>query len=308
LKVAVIVNPKAGSGRGLAAVPEVKRTFERFGWNVEVYETKGPGDARQLARARAKEAVELVAIVGGDGTLNEVSQAYLDPDGKVVSGPPLALVPFGTGGDFRRTLELPDGLEAVIERIVTAEPRPIDLGILELTGNDGKPSRNAFVNIASFGLGGLTADIVNQGPKWLGGKAAFYLGVLRGLAAYRNAPVRVKVDGRVFLESPIVNVAIANGRYFGGGMKVAPEAAPDDGLFDVVSIGDLSRLGVVANTPSIYAGKHVELGVVTTTRGTVVEAEPLAPKSTVLVEMDGETPGRLPLTARIAPRGLWFRA
>jgi YegS/Rv2252/BmrU family lipid kinase len=270
--------------------------------------TKGPGHARMLAEACRKDRVDVVAVVGGDGTLNEVSQAYLDADGRPLEGPDLALVPFGTGGDFRRTWGLPSDLDAAIERIVRAEPRRLDLGILELVTHEGGPLRRAFVNVASFGLGGLTAGIVNRGSKWLGGKAAFYLGVMRGIAAYRNAPVRVRVDGAVFHEAPIVNVAIANGRYFGGGMMIAPEAAPDDGLLDIVVIGDIGALGVVAHTPDLYSGKHVELDVVTTTKGVVVEAEPLAPRGQVLVEVDGETPGRLPLRASVAPGALWFRA
>jgi len=308
VKVAVIVNPRAGSGRGHQAAPAVKAAFERLGAAVDLSETRGPGDARALVEARSGEAFDLIAIVGGDGTLNEACQAYLGEDGEPRSGPPLALVPFGTGGDFRRTLGLPDDFEAAIEHIVKAEPRALDLGILDLVAHDGTNVRKAFLNITSFGLGGLTAGIVNRGPKWLGGKAAFYLGVLRGLAAYRNAPVRVKVDGEVFWEAPVVNVAIANGRYFGAGMKVAPDAEPDDGEFDVVVIGDLGRLGVVAHTPDIYSGKHLELDVVSTARGKVIEAHSLVPNAAVLIEMDGETPGRLPLRVRVAPRALWFRA
>jgi diacylglycerol kinase (ATP) len=273
---------------------------------AEVTETQGPGDGRRLASECFTSSVDFVSVVGGDGTLNDVCQAYLDPQGQPQSGPPLALVPFGTGGDFRRTLALPTNLDAIVERIAKAVPRPIDLGIVELTSHDGSPSRRGFLNVASFGLGGLTAGIVNRGSKWMGGKAAFYLGVLRGLVAYQNVPVRITVDGSVWHEAPIVNVALANGRYFGGGMLVAPEARPDDGLLDVIAIGDLGKLGVVAQTPRIYAGTHVDLPSVSSTRGRQIEAVPLAPRSNVLLELDGETPGRLPLRARVAPGAVSF--
>ncbi|HEX6765453.1 MAG TPA: hypothetical protein VF103_08250, partial [Polyangiaceae bacterium] len=211
-----------------------------------------------------------------------------------------ALVPAGTGSDFQKTLAIGPRLEDAVERLLGAAPRPFDLGILELTSHEGSPTVRAFLNITSFGLGGLTDRIVNAGPKWIGGKAAFYVGALRGLIAYRNVPVRVRIDGRVFVEAPIVNVAIANGRYFGSGMLVAPDADPSDGAFDVVAMTDMSKVATVALTSHIYRGTHVTRPGVTTSRGAVVVAEPLVPNGEVLIDMDGETPGRLPLVARIA--------
>jgi YegS/Rv2252/BmrU family lipid kinase len=308
VKVVVIVNPKAASGTGARAAPAIRRAFEESGAAVDLRETQGPGDAGRLARETMGESVDVLAVVGGDGTLNEVAQGYLDQDGEPREGPPLGLIPFGTGGDFRRTLDLPTKVEDAVARIVASDPRPVDLGILEVTSREGARVTKAFVNIASFGLGGLTDRIVNEGPKWLGGKAAFYLGTVRGLALYKNAPVRVKVDGRIFIEEPIVNVAIANGRYFGGGMMIAPTADPSDGVLEVVSIGNLDRLAVLGLTPYIYSGKHVGRPGIATTRGTLIEAEPLAPNADVLVDLDGETPGRLPVRARVARGALSFRA
>jgi diacylglycerol kinase (ATP) len=308
VKVVVIVNPKAGSGAGARAAPEIKRAFERAGAVADLRATEGPGDAGRLARECRGESVDVLAVVGGDGTMNEVAQAYLGEDGEPRPGPPLGLIPFGTGGDFRRTLDLPVKIEDAVTRIVTSEPRPIDLGILEVTTHEGARVTKAFVNIASFGLGGLTDRIVNDGPKWLGGKAAFYLGTVRGLALYRNAPVRVKVDGKVFVEEPIVNVAIANGRYFGGGMMIAPTADPSDGVLEVVSIGNLDRLAVLALTPYVYSGKHLTRPGIAIARGSLIEAEALAPNGDVLVDLDGETPGRLPVRARVARGALSFRA
>jgi diacylglycerol kinase (ATP) len=285
----------------------VQRALERRGLSVTLGATKQPGDATRLAHEARRAALDCTIVMGGDGTLNEVCQAYLDEHGRPLSGPPLGLVPAGTGGDFRKTLELGTELDASIEHLVEHEPRPFDLGILQAVAADGRTVTRAFINITSFGLGGLTDRIVNAGPKWLGGKSAFFLGTLRALLAYQNAAVRVKVDGATWLESPIVNVALANGRYFGGGMQIAPEADPTDGLFDVVALGDLTRLQAVGLTQRVYAGTHLGQPGITTTRGALVEAEALAPGTEVLIDMDGETPGRLPLMARIAHGALMFR-
>jgi diacylglycerol kinase family enzyme len=199
-------------------------------------------------------------------------------------------------------------LAAAAERVLRAEPRPLDLGLLSVTSHDGKPVRKAFINITSFGIGGLTDRIVNSSPKWIGGKAAFFLGTLRAMLVYRNAPVRVRVDGEVWLEAPIFNVALANGRYFGGGMMIAPDADPSDGLIDVVALHDMTRVQSALLAQHIYKGEHLKEAGVRVTRGRRVEAEPLAAGTEVLVDMDGETPGRLPLSAELAVGALRLRA
>ena len=307
MKLRLIVNPKAGSGAAKRRIPEISRALEREGLTHDVRETRAPGDARRLVGVAREDGIDCVALVGGDGTLNEASQAYVDEVGNVVPGPDLALVPAGTGGDFRKTFGLGDDVDAAVQRIAKATPRPLDLGILELFADDGRKVVRAFLNITSFGIGGLTDRIVNSTPKWMGGRAAFYLGTLRAMFAYRNAPVVVSVDGEELWRGPILNVAIANGRFFGGGMKIAPDADPSDGLFDVIVLGDLGRSEALALSGKIYSGKHVGEPKVRVTRGKLVTAEPLREKGEVLIDMDGETPGRIPLSARVAAGALRIR-
>ncbi|HYO96279.1 MAG TPA: hypothetical protein VER33_17290, partial [Polyangiaceae bacterium] len=126
----------------------------------------------------------------------------------------------------------------------------------------------------------------------------------RALAVYRNADVRVRVDDQPWIEGPIFNVAIANGRYFGGGMLIAPDADPSDGALDVVAMMDLSALESVSLSPQVYRGQHLGHSKVRASRGQRVTAEALAPRKEVLIDMDGETPGRLPLVARVLPSAL----
>jgi len=308
MKLRVLVNPKAGSGTARRKMPEVERALGQAGVTFEWAETERPGDAARLVRKARADGVECLAVMGGDGTLNEVAQAYLNDEGVPIAGPDLALLPAGTGGDFKKTFDLGDGVHQAVARLVGATPRAIDLGVLSLTSDAGTRVTRAFINITSFGIGGLTDRIVNRSPKWMGGRAAFFLGTLRAMAAYRNAPVTLRVDGRVVLEGPIFNVAIANGKYFGGGMKIAPDADPGDGRFDVVALGDMTPLQSVALSSKIYAGTHLGEPRISVARGTEVEADPLGAHHEVLIDMDGETPGRLPLTARVAKGALRIRA
>ena len=304
----VILNPTAGSGGAARKKAAIVQALTRGGSAPEVVHTEGPGDAGRLVRDARRDGVECVVLVGGDGTLNDAVQGYLEADGSVAKGPDLALIPAGTGGDFRRTFGLGDAVEEAAEKILSASPRPLDLGLLSVTSHEGQLIRRAFINITSFGIGGLTDKIVNASPKWMGGKAAFFLGTLRAMFVYRNAPVRVRVDGKVCLEAPIFNVALANGRYFGGGMLIAPDADPADGLLDVIALHDLSRVQSIALAQHIYKGSHLGQPGVSVARGKVVEAEALAASTEVLVDMDGETPGRLPLRAELAPGALRLRA
>jgi YegS/Rv2252/BmrU family lipid kinase len=300
----VIVNPTAGSGRAGRLEGELRERLSAAGIEHRVDLTQRPRHAEELARLAVAEGYDALGVVGGDGTLNEVIHGYLDRAGRPVKGPALCLIPAGTGGDFRKTFSWSERTSEGIERLISARRQPLDLGVVEVTRLDGTRERRAFVNILSFGVGGLTDQLVNAGPKWIGGKAAFLWGAFRATLAYRPVPVEVRVDGEERFVGPIVNVAIANGRFFGGGMKVAPDADPKDGLFDVVAITDRTTLESVALAPHMYRGTHVSQTGVISLRGRRIEARATRPDAEVLVDLDGEMPGRLPLTAEIVPGAL----
>ncbi len=307
MRVRVLLNPKAGGGKNVRRLPLLLSALERAGVSADVAETRAPGDAPRIVREASREGIECLAVMGGDGTMNEVCQAYIDEQGQPVPGPDLAVVPAGTGGDFRRTFGLGTSDAEAVTRLISNPPRPVDLGVLRFHDNDGRPCLRAFVNIASFGLGGLTDSLVNAGPKWLGGKAAFFLGTLRAMLVYRPQPVRVIVDGETLIEAPVLNVAMANGRYFGGGMMVAPEADPTDGRLDVVAFHDISNFESLTFTQDIYRGTHLGKKGVAFTRGSEIRAEPLQSTDKVLIDLDGETPGRLPLMASVLPAAVKIR-
>lgn len=308
MKLQLIVNPRAGSGRAAQRMPQIERALASHGIEYEKSLTQGPGDATRLAREAASRGVDTIAAVGGDGTINEIAQAYLDSGGNPIAGPTLALIPAGTGGDFRKSFGLADDVHSAVARLHAAEPRPLDLGVVDVTTSSGQTRRCAFINVMSFGMGGLVDRLVDTGPKWLGGRAAFLLGSVRAALSYRNTPVNVRVDGTSYVQTPIFNVAVCNGRYFGGGMKVAPNADPHDGLFDVVAMCDLTRAQGIALAHRIYKGSHIGQREIEVARGRVVEAAPMRRQDEVLIDLDGEMPGKLPLTARIVPGALRIRA
>ena len=301
------MNPRAGSGAAKRQTPHIRRLLEEAGLAYDLFETNVPGDATRLMRNAIADRVSCVVVAGGDGTLNEVVQGFLDPNGQVMSGPELALVPIGTGGDFRRTLGLEQSVQQAIKRLTGTRRQSIDLGIANITTFQDKIETFAFLNILSFGLGGATDHLVNASPKWLGGKMTFLIGALRALATYRNQPVKLHVDGVLVYEGPMVNVALANGRYFGGGMHVAPNADPSDGLLDVIVIGDLPKTQAPGLMRQMYRGAHIGRPGVQQFRGKQVEATPFRPHEKILVDLDGETPGSLPLRARLTQHAITLR-
>lgn len=297
--VRVVLNPRAGAGSAKRLLPEVRRELARLDLTSDVAETERPRDAGRLVKRAHEEGVPMVAVMGGDGTLNEAAQGYLGDDGGAVPGPELLVVPAGTGGDFRKTLGIGQAVRDAVARARSGRTVAHDLGRLDIVDDGGAPITRAFINITSFGIGGVADKMVNEAPKWLGGKASYFLGSARAWLRYTNQPMRVRVDGAIFEEGPVFNLAVCNGKFFGGGMKVAPDADPSDGLFDVVSMGDFTKLEGLSLSNKIYAGTHLTARAVKVTRGAVVEAEPIHPWTKVLIDMDGETPGSLPLRATV---------
>ncbi|HVZ32506.1 MAG TPA: diacylglycerol kinase family protein [Polyangiaceae bacterium] len=301
--VSILVNPRAGSGSAGRKLAVLRAGLKAAGIEHEVLETRAQGHAADLAREARSASV--IAVIGGDGTLNEVSQAYLGADGAAVPGPPLALIPCGTGGDFARTCAFRgQRVEHLIERIRARKRRPLDLGVLSLSDAEGKPLHRSFVNVTSAGISGEVDERVERGPKWLGGKWAFMLATLGAALAYRNVPVEIEIDGRPWYRGPILLAAIANGQFLGGGMHIAPQADWSDGLLDVICVGDLKRSEFLSQFPKVYQGTHLGLPSVQSTRGSTVSVRALRADRPVLVDVDGETPGYLPLTARLLPKAL----
>lgn len=302
-KIFVLVNPASANGRTGKRWPEMAAALRKHVGTFEVGFTEGPLQATDRVREALRAGADTIVSVGGDGTHNEVVNGFFADGAPVRADATLALLPAGTGGDLRRTLGLPLDPIAAVEH-VGRDARPVDVGHLECTGHDGRPVHHWFINICSFGMAGLVDKLVNESSKALGGRLSFLWGLGRAATRYRNQAVRVALDGGELKPYTVLNFVVANARYFGGGMKVAPEADMGDGLFDIVVIGDLGTLEVARGLPRLYRGEHLGMKGIEHTRAREVRAEPADPEARVLIDMDGEQPGRLPATIRLHPAAL----
>jgi len=301
----VVVNPRSAGGKTERRWPQLRQIIHEAYGPFEERFTAGPGDGTTLARDALKGGAELVVALGGDGTINEVVNGFFDGEQPVAAGAAFGVLPSGSGGDFVKTLGTAKDLRAAAAQLKSA-PKKIDVGRLTFVGHDGAEQRRHFINITSFGISGLVDQYVNQSSKPLGGTVAFALASLRAGTKYKNAKVRLTLDGRPPRDGKIYTVAVANGRYFGGGMKVAPEARLDDVLFDVVTLGDFGFSDLLLRGLDIYSGKHVTNPKVTIHRARRVEATPENGEE-VLLDVDGEQPGRLPATFELLPHALTVR-
>ena len=311
-KTVVVVNPRSQNGALGRRWPEIARTIGRELGGFEHVMTEGPRDATRLAREALEGGADVVVAIGGDGTIQEVANGFFfdvrDGGKPVRPGAALGVIPFGTGGDFRKTIPIPDDLAGAAAILKAGATRTIDVGRLTYRagGRDGDEASCIFVNIASFGIAGLVDQIANSSSKWMGGAVSFFLATARAAVRYKNQRVRIILDDKdeEALDLKINNVAVANGRYFGGGMHVAPEAALDDGVFDVIAIGDVTTLEMLRNGSKIYRGTHLGLPKVTARKAKKVEARALDDGAEVLLDVDGESLGSLPATFEIVPAAL----
>lgn len=298
MKTFVVVNPASSNGRTLKRWPEVEQGLKaRFG-ELEVAMTTAPGEGESLARAAGLRGASRVVSVGGDGTHSEVVNGLMSLD-----GPRPVLVPItsGTGGDMRRTFGVEPGPLAALENLDSARVRRVDVGSYSFLDNSGRESRRYFLNILSLGLGGLVDQAVNSTSKALGGRVSFFWGSLRALVAYRNLEVELTLDSGASLQRRVMLVAVCNGRFFGGGMMIAPQADPGDSLFDVVILGDLSKPGLAGLSRSIYAGTHLSHPKVEHFRASRVQVSAPVP---AFLDVDGEALGSTPISVELIPSGL----
>ena len=297
MSTAFLVNPASGNGSTGKRWPELARRASALGLEGETFFSERPGHLIELARDAVAGGATLVIAVGGDGTLNEVVNGVAGRDVD------LATIPLGTGMDFGRTYEIPTKFDDAVRVALAGDVRTIDAGRVTYRTWAGETAERYFANVSSVGMSGAVAQRANGMSKMLGGRVTFFYALTRVFLEWQNTEVTVRLDdaerrGRMH------DVIVANGVWHGGGMKLAPDAAPDDGQFDVVLIGDVSKVDFLTTAPKIYKGKHVHHPKVEVLRSKRVEVD--APVQ-LPIELEGEQVGTTPATFEIAPGALRVR-
>src|SRR5689334_17006192 len=308
----VIVNPASASGSTGEAWPQIASDLRSHFGSFRVLFTQHRGDAAALAGDAARKGAKLIIACGGDGTISEVANGILS-SGKDVE---LGILPSGTGGDFRRTLEIPSQSRDAAKILKTGRTRKIDVGRVAFVDNQGNEVIKYFLGVASCGMSTKVIERVKNGgpdwlpantPRWLGGRISFGASLLQTAMRSEASRLLVQLDDARERHLLVATLCVANARYFGGGMKIAPEAKLTDGKFDVVGVGDLGALKILTSAPRIYFGSHLSLPEVSHGLARKVTVRPAERDAQIDLEVDGELPGRLPATFQIIPAALRVR-
>ncbi|MGI9016672.1 MAG: diacylglycerol/lipid kinase family protein [Euzebya sp.] len=298
----LIVNPRSGRGSARKALPELQSLLDTHGLEHHVHVTKGPGQATELSRGLAQDGIGYLAAVGGDGTVHEVVNGLLNADGTAVSADTvLAVLTAGSGGDFVRTYGLDRPLERLVRRhLTTTDTVAVDVGRVSFVAQ-GLETQRFFINIAEVGWGAEVVRRAERLPRFIG-RLRYLLGAYSAIRAVNRQEATLTLD-HTEATVPLVELVVANGQFFGGGMKVAPRALPDDGLFNVLAfIGNRSQ--VFTLTPKLYRGEHLPNPQIAEWQSATVS---LAPDDPMLVEADGELLGTTPATFSVIPTPLTIK-
>lgn len=254
-----------------------------------------------LAQKAAEERAPLVVVVGGDGTVHEAVNGLLRA--AVEKLPELAFLPRGTGDDFSRALGIPRSLDDALSVVLDGKTRTIDAGGVRYVTEDGHEAHTYFASVGGVGMSGAVAQRLNRTTKVLGGRISGLIALAAVFARWSNVEMTVEVDGerRAGL---MEDVLVANTQYHNGGMRLCPEAQPDDGVFDVLVIGDVSKIELLRTVPKLYRGTHLPHAKGELLRGRVVVVETARP---LPIELDGEQPGTTPARFEIVPEALTVR-
>lgn len=281
-----IVNPIAGRGDAQRKWSRIKEVAERLKMDFDTVFTSGPGEGVCLAREGVAAGFDALVAVGGDGTVNEVVRGIIESGGKGKTT--LGIIPCGTGNDLVRTLNIPLEIEESVQVLKNGHIEHLDLGRV-----NGK----YYMNVVGIGFDATVADEINMNVRRLKGTMAYLYAVLKTLFTYKSPKMTVQIDDTV-LEGQYFLVAIANGKYYGGGMQIAPNAWPADGVFDICVVENVKRMEVVKMLPKIFKGEHLGHPAVKVYRGRKVMVESM---ERVLVQADGELMGTLPMGFELEP-------
>ena len=308
MKPFLVINPRSANGATARHFDGIARAVRNVLGDVAHAFTERAMHGAELTREALRAGHDLIVAIGGDGTINEVVNGFFqparpgEPARPIKPSAALALLPRGTGGDLRRTLGLDGDLGHCAARL-NGERAAVDVGRVDYVAEDGLAASRYFINVGEVGVGARVVEIANRSSKRLGGKVTFMLASLRALLGWRDLCIAVSFDGGPAEDLSVTALAIANGKYFGGGMMVAPEARLDDGQFHITIWSGYRLSDFVLKSGSMYDGSHVNLKGTRTRTARTVRVEPKDP-GPVGIEVDGERLGHLPATFTLLPGAL----
>ncbi len=293
----LIVNPTAGAGRTARKWPQIMSLLKSTGLHFEHDLTEAPGHAIELAKSAAKKGYELVVSVGGDGTINEIVNGLYDAGN--IRDVMLGIISTGTGSDYIRTIGIPRHHKEACQCLMNPRKLVVDLGVVEYVSN-GQMVKRLFVNFAGLGFDAEVVKATTQRFKALGDMPSYLMGLLTTFLFYQNREVSLTVDGKAE-ERKVCAIVMSNGKYGGGGMLVAPNADPTDGLLDVLIIDDLSKPDLLRSLPRIYRGTHLTHPKVTVKTAREID---IRARQQMSIQADGELLGETPARFHILPAAL----
>ncbi len=252
-KITFIINGKLGTKEKLKK--EIIHHLENK-FIIEFCYTLHRFHASHLAKISVEKGAEYLIAVGGDGTLNEVINGTMHCEEPLRAKVKIGLLPSGTGNDFARTIGMKKSLKQLIDLILNDQIKPIDVGQISYISLDGLLKSRYFNNIADIGIGGEVVAAVNRSKKRLGATLTFFVYSAISFLTYRHRHVRVQSQ-QVTWEGQVVSLSIANGKYFGSGLCIAPDAEVDDGFFSLVIVGNVSLFDFIRYMPCLRRGEHI---------------------------------------------------
>lgn len=309
----VIVNPAAADGLTKDKWPKIASDLRTHFGAFTVAFTESAGHARVLAADAAKQGASLIIACGGDGTISEVANGIIESSSEAELG----ILPAGTGSDFRRSIEISNNVAEAARALRTGRTKVVDAVRVTFMNEAGERETRYSINVASFGMSTEVLDRAASGgakkwvpaftPRKVTSKLSYAAATLQTTLAASSADVIVEIDEGAERRLRVAEFVVANARYYGGGMKVAPDAKLDDGYFDVLTIGDATSFRLLTNAPRLYFGAHLSMSEVTHALAKQVVARPASKGKEVRVELDGEVVGSLPTTFQIVPKALRVR-
>lgn len=307
MKTLFVVNPTAAQGAledaWTSLAKGLRGSIRKFDFGF----TRGRGDAISMTREALKNGYEMVVAVGGDGTLNECLNGYFKKGRPLNKKAVLGILPFGRGSDTVRGLGLPKDPKLAMKHLSGDGIRKLDVGRVCYTSSKGEVKEKYFINVANVGLVPHVVNWSHKSPHLFGSMGAYVYGAIRGAFEFKAQEVYIKLDENEKLKTKLMNLVVANGMYFGAGMKIAPKAKPDDGYLDVILAKQMPVLSFLKHLPDLYTGNHLKLKNVGLYRARSIQVIPVNPRQNLLVELDGDTVGSLPATFDVLPNSLRFK-